>query len=227
MKNANETAPKKMIGTPTIVVLCVGVSLFAYMLVQPMFAPKAELPAAFGGTAKVDSPAAKVRPEAAPAQPAAVKSAAPVVVPVDKEVAAAPVQPAKNNGVELGSDRDPFVPSTAIARAAAAAQVKTETAPAAPSKMEPSTANAKPNSKPEVKPELKPAVFTWKGVVGGFGPQQVVLIQHNARTYILHQGDSVPGTKYVVAEVTSEMVVLASPSEQLRLSKKKEVKING
>jgi hypothetical protein len=236
MKSANETAPQKMISAPTIVVLCVGVALIAYMLVQPLFAPKAELPAASGGTAKVDSPAAKTLPETAPAQPATVQPAAPAAVPVDKGVAAAPVQPAQNNGVELSSDRDPFVPSTAIARAAAAAQTKTETAavvPVAPPKIEPPLVKAKPNRRPEVKPEIKPvatpppAVFAWKGVVGGFGPQQVVLIQHNARTYILHQGDPVPGTKYVVAEITSEMVVLASPGEQLRLSKKKEAKING
>jgi hypothetical protein len=222
MKNANETAPQKMISTPTIVVLCIGGALIAYMLIQPLFAPKTELPAVSGSPAKVDRPAAKVQPDTVPSQPAAVA--------VANGAAPTPARPAASTGAELSSDRDPFVPSTAIARAAAAARIKAEPAAVgsvAPPQIKPVTvANLKPKLKP-VAASPPAAGFAWQGVVGGPGVQQVVLIRHNARTYILHQGDPVPGTKYIVDEVTSETVLLASPSERLRLSKKKEAKVNG
>jgi hypothetical protein len=226
MKNANESAHPKMISTPTIVVLVIGVALIAYMFIQPLLAPKGQLPPATRdaanpanqGAAKTTGAAGKPQPTAVAANDRASVQPGVGAGSPGKANLATDAALTKNSRVELISDRDPFVPSGVIARAAAA---KTET-------VIPAVAPTRPPQVAAVIAKAPPLVrFAWKGVVGGFGPRQVVLIQHNARTYILHQGDPVPGTKYIVAEVTTETVLLTSPSDQLRLSKKKEAKVNG
>jgi hypothetical protein len=246
MKNATESAPSKMISAPTIVVLVVGVALIAYMFIQPMFAPKDNPPAVAPGAAnsanqiaaKAPGEARKIAPDNAAANNRASVRPGVGAAPLGQgDLSPTEAALIKDNRVELISDRDPFIPSGVIARAVAAAQPKTENPmvapPGPPPKVETVIAKALPAIKPEVIPKDKPVhtptpvQFIWKGIIGGFGPQQVVLIQHNARTYILHQGDPVPGTNYIVAEVTPETVLLTSPSDQLRLSKKKEAKING
>jgi hypothetical protein len=237
MKNAIESAHPKMISAPTIVVLVVGVALIAYMFIQPMFAPKDNLSAVAPDAANSANQIAVKAPGEArkiPPDSAAANHQAPVRPGVDAASLGQgnlPTEAAliKDNHVERISDRDPFIPSGVIARAVAVVQPKTENPAVAPTgpplKVEAVIAKAQPAIKPVRTPT--PVQFVWKGIVGGFGPQQLVLIQHNARTYILHQGDPVPGTHYIVAEVTPETVLLTSPSDQLRLSKKKEAKING
>jgi hypothetical protein len=222
-KNKKKAAPPKL-SIPTIVVMAVGGVLIVYMLVQPLIFNKAQSPAAGNNPVAQVSTAndtAKPNPaQTAPAPSAAESATGSVATVVQDKAAALADVPVKTKKDELISDRDPFVPSPVLARAAAAFF------PVKP----PETQTAV-----EIQPEITaaPAVtpppdrFAWKGVVGSYGTQQVVIIQYNTRSYILHQGEPVPGTNYLVAEVTPNMVVLTSPDKQIRLSKKKEAKING
>jgi hypothetical protein len=218
--NKNETAPKKKLSIPTIVVLAVGGVLIVYMLVQPLVIPKEQ---------RSDNPVTKVRTANNPAQAAPVSAAAQsapgskaMVVPDRAALADVAVKTAKGKFI---SGRDPFMPSPVLIRAAVepipAPVVFPERPPA------PTIVKTQPEITSVPAVTASPDRFAWKGVVGSYGEQQVVIIQHNVRSYILHQGEPVPGTKYIVAEVTPDMVVLTSPDKELRLSKKKEAKTNG
>jgi hypothetical protein len=205
MKNQSENAAApKALSTPTLVLLAIGGALILYMLLQPMFASKdkqAEIP-------NTEVSGSAVAKRASQAGGETLNTGLTAVAPE-----------------KVRSGRDPFLPSSSYIRKVVGANGKPD--------LSPTSSATKPVVKSQPQPEVAPVVatrtgqFVWRGVVGDFGSQQVVLIQHNARTYILRQGDPVPGTKYTVTEVTSEMVVLASPSGQLRLVKKKEAKING
>ncbi|HEY8464565.1 MAG TPA: hypothetical protein VIM29_11225 [Bacillota bacterium] len=108
------------------------------------------------------------------------------------------------------SSRDPFLPS---------ALVSDTLAPPKPPRTE-QVGNAALPKKPSQ------SQLAWKGIVGT-GINQVIMIQYNNRTYTLHLGELVPGTQYILAEVTADSVLLISPTGQKRLYRKKEAKING
>jgi hypothetical protein len=208
-----KTSGKPALSLPTIVVLAIGGVVILYMLLQPLFSAKEKLPASSGNPAPVA--AAPNRPDPAPpvsTHPEAAQSGETAVA----NVTTAP--PVQTLPADLLSERDPFIPAALLTPTVAVAAPEIKSAVPVPVAIE---SKVTPAGTPETDH------FAWKGIVGGFGPQQLVLIRYHARTYILRQGDPVPGTQYTVAEVTRDAVVLASPSEQIRLAKKKEAKING
>jgi cytoskeletal protein RodZ len=201
MKNEAQVQPKA-ISTPTIIVLVVGLGLLGYLLLQPLFAPK-------------EQAAAPSSPAEAAAQPATSSTgAASAPVPASTGTTAASDQTDLTGDGFLGTaHRDPFLPSTIMLAKPEPQPVRAE--PVA--KLEP----PQPVDKLPAPPQEVP--LSWKGVVGS-GPNQVVMIQRNNRTYTLHLGDVVAGTEYILAEVSKDSILLISPQGQKRLFKKKEVK---
>jgi type II secretory pathway component PulC len=197
--NTEEQAQQKAISTPTIITLVVGLAVLGYLLLQPLFAPK-------------EQAAVSSAPAVAASQPATSSTGTASSVPVSTGTKEASDQTEQALNLSGVSDRDPFLPST-IMLTKGPQTVKTE--PVAPS-IEPS----KPE-KPSTPPQEVP--LSWKGVVGS-GPNQVVMIRRNNRTYTLHLGDVVSGTEYILAEISKDSVLLISPQGQKRLFRKKEVK---
>jgi cytoskeletal protein RodZ len=198
--NTEEQSEQKVISTPTIIILVVGLGVLGYLLLQPLFAPK-------------EQAAVSTAPAGAASQPATSSTGtASASVPVSTGTKEASDQTEQALNLSGVSDRDPFLPST-IMLTKGPQTVKTE--PVAPS-IEPS----KPE-KPSTPPQEVP--LSWKGVVGS-GPNQVVMIRRNNRTYTLHLGDMVSGTEYILAEISKDSVLLISPQGQKRLFRKKEVK---
>jgi hypothetical protein len=199
-----EQAQQKAISTPTLIILIAGLAVLGYMLLQPLFAPQEQAAA-----------------PSAPAVSAAQPVAAPAADPVSVGTKLATGQTALSKGdFSEASARDPFLPSA----------MWLKSVPGKNESEAPSPVSVKPVMAPSVeKVETKTAITTsetalaWKGVVGS-GPNQVVMIRRNNRTYTLHLGDLIPGTDYILAEVLKDSVLLISPQEQKRLFKKKEVK---
>ncbi|HYH02185.1 MAG TPA: hypothetical protein VEC37_03715 [Bacillota bacterium] len=194
-------SPQKMVSTPTLIILVVGLAILGYMLLQPMFAPE-------------DS-------GSVPEQPAVDNQA---VVPdsnnspvQNQTVSNSKTLPIVKNGAV--SERDPFLPSALIL--AKAEPSKPEPLPIPEIKPEPPK-----KTEPIPTPKADTANLTWKGLVGAEA-EQIVMIQRNNRTYTLRLGDLLPGTQYILSEVTHDSVLLISPAEQKRLYKKKEAKKNG
>ncbi len=63
----------------------------------------------------------------------------------------------------------------------------------------------------------------WKGLIKT-STDQLAIITFKGRSYLLHQGERIPGTEYRITELNSSYVVLESPSKQLKLQKKGERK---
>jgi hypothetical protein len=196
-----EQAQQKAIGTPTIIILVVGLGVLGYLLLQPLFAPKEQA--------------------AAPSSPAtsAATGTDSLPVPVSGETKVASGQTAQAmDGISVSSNRDPFLPSTIMMAKPEPQPVRAEPVLTQPIEK---VAPPKPVEKLPAPPQK--ASLSWKGVVGS-GPNQVVMIQRNNRTYTLHLGDMVAGTEYILAEVSKDSILLISPQGQKRLFKKKEVK---
>jgi hypothetical protein len=204
---------KPLLSPPTIAVLLIGLGLIAYMLLPPLFAPETKTPGGAGdANSKVSSLPVKnsdrpVTPSTREAQSTSVPVARDVVAP------AGGMTPAREGAL---SDRDPFIPAVMPGGTRVKPSEALKTLPEViATKFQPSEA------------PLPAVQLAWKGLVGRAGVGQVVIIQHNQKTYILRRGDPVPGTEYVVTEVTPDSVLLVAPDEQKRLFKKKEAKING
>jgi hypothetical protein len=199
--NTEEQAQQKAISTPTIITLVVGLAVLGYLLLQPLFAPK-------------EQAAVSTAPAGAASQPATSSiGTASASVPVSTGTKEASDQTEQAMNLSGVSDRDPFLPST-IMFAKEPQTVKTEPVP-------PPIEPTKPVEKTVTPPQEVP--LSWKGVVGS-GPNQVVMIRRNNRTYTLHLGDMVSGTEYILAEISKDSVLLISPQGQKRLFRKKEVK---
>jgi hypothetical protein len=199
--NTEEQSEQKTISTPTIIILVAGLAVLGYLLLQPLFAPK-------------EQAAVSTAPAGAASQPAASSTGtASASVPVSTGTKEASDQTEQAMNLSGVSDRDPFVPST-IMLAKGSQTVKTEPIPQF---IEPPKPVGKPTSPSQEVP------LSWKGVVGS-GPNQVVMIRRNNRTYTLHLGDMVSGTEYILAEISKDSVLLISPQGQKRLFRKKEVK---
>jgi hypothetical protein len=196
-----EQAQQKAIGTPTIIILVIGLGVLGYLLLQPLFAPKEQA--------------------AAPSSPAtsAATGTDSLPVPVSSETKVASGQTAQTmDGISVSSNRDPFLPSTIMMAKPEPQPVRAEPVLTQPIEK---VAPPKPVEKLPVPPQEAP--LSWKGVVGS-GTSQVVMIQRNNRTYTLHLGDVVAGTEYILAEISKDSILLISPQGQKRLFKKKEVK---
>jgi cytoskeletal protein RodZ len=199
--NTEEQSEQKVISTPTIIILVVGLGVLGYLLLQPLFAPK-------------EQAAVSTAPAGAASQPATSSTGtASASVPVSTGTKEASDQTEQAMNLSGVSDRDPFLPST-IMFAKEPQTVKTEPVP-------PPIEPTKPVEKTVTPPQEVP--LSWKGVVGS-GPNQVVMIRRNNRTYTLHLGDMVSGTEYILAEISKDSVLLISPQGQKRLFRKKEVK---
>jgi cytoskeletal protein RodZ len=199
--NTEEQSEQKVISTPTIIILVVGLGVLGYLLLQPLFAPK-------------EQAAVSTAPAGAASQPATSSTGtASASVPVSTGTKEASDQTEQALNLSGVSDRDPFLPST-IMFAKEPQTVKTEPVP-------PPIEPTKPVEKTVTPPQEVP--LSWKGVVGS-GPNQVVMIRRNNRTYTLHLGDMVSGTEYILAEILKDSVLLISPQGQKRLFRKKEVK---
>jgi cytoskeletal protein RodZ len=209
MKTA-EQAPQKVISAPTLVVLVAGLGLLGFMLLPPLFAPK-------------EQAAAPSSPGDSQAQPAVSNGPASVKTPASPGTEEASAQTnAAAGGFSGASNRDPFLPSAMILPNPEPQPVKAEPVlPPPVAKTEPAQSAKKAVAVPPASPPE--ALLAWKGVVGS-GPNQVVMVQRNNRTFTVHPGDMVPGTEYILTEISKDSILLISPREQKRLFKKKEVK---
>lgn len=203
MTNDNGS-PQKMVSTPTLIFLVVALAVLGYMLLQPMFAPDSS-----GSVAK--QPVADNQPPAAATgdnySDAAIQQQA-----SNNEV----LTVAKNGTV---SNRDPFLPSALV-------YVKRDITNSEPQPVLDLKPEPPKKTEPESTSKTEAANLTWKGLVGA-ETDQLVMIQRNNRTYSLRLGDILPGTQFILSEVTSDSILLISPTEQKRLYKKKEAKKNG
>ncbi len=142
------------------------------------------------------------------------------VIPPSATPPASPPSPAsaamaQTAGQPDGTNRDPFLPG--ITKAEAKNISNPKTAPARPLF---SGANTKaPVAKDD---RLKPV---WNGTIGIAG-DQVVLINFRGKPYILHLGDPIPGTDYLIAEIDNNFIMLNSSKKNLRLYLRKEAPLD-
>ena len=201
MTNENGS-PQKMVSTPTLIILVVALAILGYMLLQPMFAP------ASSGSASE--------------QPVVANNQTPATAGNNPNPSIQ--QPATNNEVitvaKSGaiSDRDPFLPSGLV-------YVNRDITGREPEPF-PEQLELSKATEPVSPSKADAANLTWKGLVGA-ETDQLVMIRLNNRTYSLRLGDVLPGTQFILSEVTNDSILLISPTEQKRLYKKKEAKING
>src|SRR5690554_3720769 len=155
---------------------------------------------------------------------------------VDRVLPALPEVKEKNKTAEkvvVGAvpPRDPFLPPAVVRRARAqqASPRPTAATPegeAAGVRSQADSSRPQPAGKPaepaETAEPVKPAGEpVWTGTMAAAG-EQVVIIQHKNKSYILQLGDKVPETDYRVDEIQQEMVVLRAPGKELRLQRKEE-----
>lgn len=201
MKEAS-AKPKPKISPFTLIISGAGLIACVYLLFSSQ--PPASAPpqnntanvASETGLSGFDKPISGVSPSATP----------PPSPPSPGNAAVA-----KTAGQPDGTGRDPFLPG--ITKAEAKNISNPKSAPARPLF---SGANTKaPVAKDD---RLKPV---WNGTIGIAG-DQVVLINFRGKPYILHLGDPVPGTDYLVAEIDNNFIMLNSSKKDLRLYLRKE-----
>lgn len=125
--------------------------------------------------------------------------------------------------------RDPFLPPANVRRKLAAAAEKTGTSGQVATAVREVLSSLAPGGLPTPGDQGepgKPVVHlqpVWTGTIAT-AEEQVVIIRHNDKSYILQLGETLPGTDYRLVEIRQDIVVLKAPGGQLRLRRIEEAK---
>lgn len=117
------------------------------------------------------------------------------------------------------SSRDPFFPSKLFIDIKKKSRVDPNQTPLpTPGPIVMITSSPSPSQTP-------PPEIIWEGIISSSN-DQVLIIRYKNKPNYLRLGDKLVGTSYIVAEITSNYVVLLSPKDKLQVNRKKEGKSN-
>lgn len=201
----------KPISTPILIIAGVGVLALAFLYLQP------------------------TNDTASGPQPSNIQSTEEKLTtakgPFSKDVTSSETEKKETGSENIFIDnvRDPFQPSPLVAKIKATPSKPVKSVEDEPTiqpvlpKWDKDEKITKVDKIEPVKPVTEENIISWKGTVA-VKNDKLVIIKVKNRSHSLRLGDRVPGTDYIVAEISPESVLLISPKDQKRLTKKKEEK---